>query len=89
MLYMLSLLPIVAYLLIIKAMDGFALAKWQKISVFVLYGLAVCSGLFFMSDILEWKEEWVSPLLEEVLKAFLLVVLITRKKVVFLAEALI
>lgn len=89
MLYFIALLPIAFYLLAIKAMDGFALAGWKRMSWYFLWGVASCIlGLFFTSYI--WRhDDWTIPLLEEILKCLPLVWAMLRRRSAFLVEALI
>lgn len=86
MLYLISLLPIAVYLIIIKAMDGFALANWTRLGLYTLWGILVCViGFFFLKT----ETRWVAPLFEEIFKCLPLVIALWRKRSAFFAESLI
>lgn len=89
MLYLIAILPIIVYVVIIKAMDGFSIASWSRMLVWFLWGFATCGGLLLYSRWTGRDLGWYAPLVEEFLKAFPLVLAVCRKKVAFFSEALI
>lgn len=89
MLYLISLLPIAVYLLIIKAMDGFSLASWQKLGLYCLWGIATCFISLGLSKFIKSDSAWVFPFIEELLKGLPLVIALLRRKSAFFAESLI
>ena len=80
---LLSLLPVLAYLLALKALDSFSLARWKMLLACLGYGIACCLVLFFFSfgDF--------TPVAEEIFKGGLAVFLILKKRIRFLPESLI
>lgn len=89
MLYLIALLPILLYVLCIKAMDGFSIASWKRLLGWFVWGILVCLALFGFARLTSWEFGFWAPFLEELLKASLLVIMIMRKRVAFFAEALI
>lgn len=93
---LLSLLPTLAYLLLLKAMDVFSMIKWHKLGISILYGmlstilaLAISRGYALCAGA-SWEAVWVSPLIEEVLKAAPLILFIMfSHRIAFLCEAMI
>lgn len=86
--YLLSLLPIALYLLILRALDSFSLAKWRILLACIAYGMLCCFGTFMFTRALN-VPSWVAPVLEEVLKGLVVIFLLSGKKILFLHEALI
>ena len=88
-----SLLPIALYLLALKVFDSFALARWGRLGLCFLYGACCCLLAFLVTRTgridTEVKGFSVMPVVEELLKAGIMIHLILRKKIKFLAEALI
>ncbi len=72
-------------------MDGFALASWKMLFLYLLYGGVSCFLAFGISRCASLSIRGFSlmPLLEELLKALLLIILVLQKKLQFMAEALI
>lgn len=89
MLTIISLFPILLYLLVLKLLDSFALAKWTRLAQCFAYGIVCCAVLMMVAQYVKWEEDWISPMLEEVLKGGIMLFLILRRKIRFLAEALI
>lgn len=86
--YLLSLLPIALYLLILRALDSFSLAKWKLLLACMAFGLLCGVGMFMFTRAVDVPSP-VVPVLEEALKSLAVLFLIIRKKVRFLHEALI
>lgn len=86
--YLLSLLPIALYLLILRAFDSFALAKWKMLLACTAHGLLCCLCVFIFTRAVSLPA-WAVPALEEILKGVAVLFLVSRKKIRFLHEALI
>lgn len=88
-----SILPIILYLLALKMLDSFALVKWSKLGLCFGYGIICCALAFLLTSVLGMESEYagfsIMPLFEEVLKGLLMIYLVSRRKIKFLAEALI
>lgn len=89
LLYIIALLPIIVYMLVVKAMDGFSLASWKRLFPCFVWGMSCCGTLFFVAKATGYENPVLSTSLEEFLKCIPLVWAICRKRVAFLAEALI
>ena len=89
MLYLISVLPILIYVIAIKSMDAFRLASCEKVICAAVWGVLVCMVLYLTASAVETSSGVWSPLLEELLKGLPVVFMIGRKKIAFLAEALI
>ena len=86
--YLVSLLPVVLYLLILRALDSFALAKWKVLLACIAYGALCCAGVFLFSRVAD-VPSWVIPALEEITKGLAVLFLVSGKRIRFLHEALI
>lgn len=91
-----SLVPIALYLVVLRAMDAFSLARVQRLASSFLWGVASvgitlsCVYLWrWTHHGTPWHQVWISPLLEETIKALPLLWFVHRRRVVFLAETLI
>lgn len=84
---MLSLLPIFAYLVIVKLLDNFSFVRWQMIAVCGAAGVSAC-GFAVAIDYMAVLPGELFPVLEEMLKGLIILYLIVKRKVVFFAEAL-
>jgi RsiW-degrading membrane proteinase PrsW (M82 family) len=90
-----SLIPVIAFLLVLMAIDSFKLVRFRSVLWAILYGtviafvcLWVSLGLLKLFDIrAEVFKYYVAPFVEEVLKAMLIVFLIRRKRVGFMVDA--
>ncbi|MBQ0085520.1 MAG: PrsW family intramembrane metalloprotease [Prevotella sp.] len=89
MLPIISVFPILLYLLILKLLDSFALAKWTRLATCFVYGILCCALLLVLTRYVRWNENWISPILEEMLKGGIVLFVVLRKKIRFLSEALI
>ena len=86
--YLLSLLPVALYLLILRALDSFSLAKWKILLSCIGYGMACCMAAFLLTRAVEMPG-WAVPVLEEFLKGGAVLFLVSGKRIRFLHEALI
>ncbi len=93
-----SLLPILLYILVLKMFDSFALAKWKLLAGCFAAGLASCLIAFLLGrssiggifDVTVGGREFsLMPILEELLKAVLPLILVCSRRIRFMAEALI
>ena len=94
MLFVVSLLPIVIYLVVIYNIDHFALVSMKRLALLVLGGMVaalVCFGLFrLMEGILsDDQSDVVHPVMEEIVKTIPLFVLAWRKKIAFFIDSII
>ncbi|MCQ2158453.1 MAG: PrsW family intramembrane metalloprotease [Bacteroidales bacterium] len=87
-----SLLPIVTFLIILKFLDSFALVKRSALWSTTGYGALVCILLLAITKFVEFPQvggQSTMPFWEEVLKAIPVIIGISRRRIKFLAEALI
>lgn len=87
MLFATSLFPIVIYLIVLKLLDGFKMVRWKMFVSCLLLGMLSCG----VAAIMTWHMDagmWV-PVIEELLKGAIVLMLIARKKIVFFVEALV
>lgn len=89
LLYVIALFPIIVYVLVVKAMDGFSLTSWKRLIPGFIWGMFCCGALFISARATEYDNSVLSTFLEEFLKCIPLVWAICRKRVAFFAEALI
>ena len=89
LLYIIALLPMVVYVLAVKAMDSFSMASWKRLVPGFVWGMFCCGALFFAARATGYENSVLSTFLEEFLKCMPLVWAICRKRVAFFAEALI
>ena len=82
-----ALLPVVIYIFVVYRIDSFALVSVKRLLLLVVCGMVAalsCFGLFqFMGN------DWLNPILEEVVKAIPLLVLASRKRIVFFIDSVI
>lgn len=81
-----SIVPILLYLMLIKGMDGFSLAKWVKIGECFLWGAFSCFFCFGLGELSGSSDMYA--LIEEMVKGLPLCVAIYRKRSVFFGETL-
>lgn len=86
--YLLSLLPIALYLLMLRALDCFSLARWKILLACFAFGLLCGSASFLLVRNVSLPFMAV-PIMEEILKGLAGIFMISRKKIRFLHEALI
>lgn len=90
-----SIIPNLLYLLILKALDSFALARFKLVLRNMLIGLAWCALAFVLTNPVclgipvTVGDVSLMPLIEEVLKGIIPVCLIFRHKFRFMAQSLI
>ena len=91
MIALLSLVPIALYLVVLRSFDAFSMVRWRTILCWMAWGVAsalLTCGLVKLAHATghAWTAPWVSPVIEEVLKALPLLYLVWRRKAVFTAE---
>lgn len=89
MLYIISIVPILLYLLLVKSLDGFSIATVKKMAIVMLWGAAVCVALFFDRVAASWESIWVNALIEEVLKALPILVLLATRHIAFFTQTIV
>jgi len=89
MIYVISLVPIILYFILIKGMDGFSLAKWQRIAECYVWGAFSCLLCLGAGIILNEKFTDQFPIVEEIVKGLPLVIAIFKNRSAFFAESLI
>lgn len=77
------MLPIAIYLLVLKVLDSFSLARWKTLLLCMGYGICCCLLAFIFST------GKITPLIEELLKGGLVIFLISGKRIKFMPESLI
>ena len=89
-----ALLPVAIYIFVVYELDSFSLLSVKRLLLLVGAGMAaalVCFGLFWVLDIFvpENVSDFLYPLLEEMVKAVPLLLLASRKKIVFFIDSVI
>ena len=93
MLFVVSLLPVAIYIAWVWSIDRFALVSARLLAQMILCGLMtalVCYGLFRLTG--DYWGQWsdvVNPIVEEMVKAIPLLVLASRKRMVFFIDSVI
>ena len=87
--YLVGIIPIFLYILVLKSLDSFAVAKPSILAKSILCGLASCLVAFILARTIGWSADYISPILEESLKALFIIYLVNRRRIRFLAEGLI
>ena len=77
LLYVIALLPIIVYVLVVKAMDGFSLASWRRLIPGFIWGAFCCGTIFLAARITEYDNSVLSTFLEEFLQLVLVILLMT------------
>lgn len=89
-----ALLPIAIYIFVVYKLDNFSLLSVKRLLVLVMCGMLAaiaCFGLFsLMGRVMSEKSsEIVYPIIEETVKAIPLLILATRRKIVFFIDSVI
>ena len=89
-----ALLPIILYLGVLQIFDAFSMTRWRRLAGHFLWGAACTLMVYAIAQLWRhfhdgrpWTGLLPSVLLEEGLKSSLLIVLIARRRIAFLAEA--
>ncbi len=90
-----SLLPVIIFLIILNSLDTFKLLKPQLIGVVLLWGAASALAAYFINNLMltfldtDYVTGLTAPVVEETLKFGIVAVLFYRNKLGFLSDALI
>ena len=89
-----ALLPVAIYILVVYELDSFSLLSIKKILLLVGCGMLTaffCYGLFWILDVVvsERVSEVLYPILEELIKSFPLLLLASKKRIVFFIDSVI
>lgn len=86
--YILSLIPIIIYMMVLKLMDSFSLISVRVFAAVVVSGMASCGIAYSLTYVIDGGGGlMLFPCIEEVLKVLPILLLIGRRKVAFVAEA--
>lgn len=85
---MLSLIPIFIYLIAIKQLDNFSIVKWWMLMLCGMGGIVVCLVLLLLAANITVMPDGCFPIVEEICKGSIILILILRHRIVFFAEAL-
>ena len=89
-----ALLPVAIYIFVVYKLDSFSLLSVKRLLLLVLSGVITalaCFGLFQLLNPLmsETASDYLYPLVEEAMKAIPLLILASRKKMVFFIDSVI
>lgn len=92
--YIISIIPIVLYLLGIKWMDALSFSNWKRLSACLIAGVLSCCVAYLITHSDMWQGGQIAaPLLEETLKALFVIFLACRGtkgfSIAFFAEAMV
>lgn len=86
---LISFIPIIIYLVILKSLDSFKLVKWKGLCLGIMLGIVSCAVAYSVSDIAACLDiSYYSPPAEELLKALAAILLMRVIHIAFFAEAL-
>lgn len=84
-----SIVPLIIFLAVLKFTDSFILVTWRHTAYSFCAGVIVCFMALALYELTEYEGvTFYSPLVEELLKFVVLVVLVDRRKIVFVQQAL-
>ena len=94
MLFAVSLIPIIVYIIFIYKIDHFALISIKRLLLLALIGMLtalVCFGLFLLTDrVISGKSaDIIHPVIEELVKSIPLLILAFRKRIAFFIDSVI
>jgi RsiW-degrading membrane proteinase PrsW (M82 family) len=92
--YLIAIIPVLVFLLVLKAMDSFKLVRFGHVAASLAAGFAAAVAAFFITGQLmpalgisfASYSKYVAPLLEEALKGTWLVWLISRRRTGFMVD---
>lgn len=90
---MLAILPIFIYLLIVKLLDNFTIVSWRMLGISGMMGMMAAVVAMAIDQLLQSSGiapdvTQLFPLIEELLKGLCILYLMSRRKILFFAEAL-
>ena len=94
MLFAVSLIPIIVYIIFIYKIDHFALISIKRLLLLALIGMLTalaCFGLFLLTDrVISGKSaDIIHPVIEELVKSIPLLILAFRKRIAFFIDSVI
>ena len=94
MLFVAALLPIIIYIGVVYQIDNFSLISVKRLFLLIFCGMVTalaCFGIFQLTGqiLTDDQSDYVNPVVEEIVKAFPLLILATRKKIVFYIDSVI
>lgn len=94
MTYVSALLPVIIYVYVVYKLDSFSLVSVKGLLMLVLCGVMAaltCFGLFTLTGrfVPEQVSDYLDPVVEEIVKAFPLMILAFRRKMVFFIDSVI
>lgn len=81
-------MPIAVYLMVLKMLDSFSLARWKTLLTGIVYGALCCGTLYCLVSFI-LSPGRATPLVEELLKGGFAAYLICTRRIRFMPEALI
>ena len=94
MLFVAALLPIAIYIFVVYQIDNFSLVSINRLLQLIGCGILtalVCFGIFKLTGqiLSENQSDYINPVVEEIVKGIPLLILATRKKIVFYIDSVI
>jgi RsiW-degrading membrane proteinase PrsW (M82 family) len=94
MLFAAALLPIVIYIFVVYQIDNFSLISINRLLQLIACGMVaalLCFGIFKLTGRIfsEEQSDYLNPVIEEIVKGIPLLILATRKKIVFYIDSVI
>ena len=89
-----SLLPVVIYIFVVYQIDNFSLISVKRLIILILSGMLTalaCFALFQLTGqiLSENQSDSINPIIEEIVKGIPLLILASRKKIVFFIDSVI
>jgi len=90
MIFLISLFPIITYLLLITSLDGFSLCGTKKILKYISWGVVSCLACVTISRLISegFSQRSGFVIIEEIVKALPIIVNVSRRKSAFFTETL-
>ncbi len=93
--YLISLIPVLLFLMLLYFLDSFKLVRFKTLSVAFISGAIIAISAYFINTLLislfnisfDKYSRYISPILEETLKSAVIIYLIQKKKIGFLIDA--
>lgn len=93
--YLISLIPVLLFLMLLYFLDSYKLVRFKTLSVAFISGALIAVSAYFINTwfinhsnlSFDKYSRFVSPVLEEILKASIIIFLIQKKKIGFLIDA--
>lgn len=89
MTFALSIIPLAVFFLIVKLTDSFTLVKWRHTAWSFLGGILICFlALKLATKISDSGLAFFAPLIEELFKFLVLIILVRYRRIIFIEQAL-